>query len=152
MAPGFNKLVYREFTNGVAIETSFRNGDIDQMGCPPERYLKLLKDQPILDRTQHYEYQSAVGGYRYIAWNELRDGKPTKFADKRVRQAMTLLIDQSRIIKEVMLDLAVPATGPFNPASKQNDTALMPYPYDTEKAGKAPRRRRVEGPRPRDAH
>ena len=134
VASGFNKLVYKEFTNSVAIETSFRNRDIDVMPCPPERYVKLLKDQPVLDRTQHYDYQSAVGGYRYIAWNQMRDGKPTKFADKRVRQAMTMLVNQDRMINEVMLGLAVPATGPFNPASKQNDPSLKPYPYDPAKA------------------
>lgn len=134
VAPAFSKLVYNEYTNSVALETSFRNRDIDEMGCPPERYVKLLKDQPVLDRTQHFEYQPATGGYRYIAWNQMRDGKPTKFADKRVRQAMTLLIDQSRVINDVMLNLAIPATGPFNPASKQNDPALKPYPYDPAKA------------------
>ncbi|MGC4033803.1 MAG: ABC transporter substrate-binding protein [Tepidisphaeraceae bacterium] len=131
---GFSKIVYRQFTNSVAIETSFRNRDIDLMGCPPERYLKLLKDDKILERTQHYEYQASTGGYRYVAWNQAREGKPTKFADKRVRQAMTLLIDQKRIISDVMLNLAVPATGPFNPSSKQCDPSITPWPYDPDKA------------------
>lgn len=134
VAPGFNKIVFNEYTNSVAIETSFRNRDIDVMGCPPERYLKLVKDADILARTQHYEYQAVSGGYRYIAWNEMRNGKPTKFADKRVRQALTMLVDSNRMIGDVMLNLAVPATGPFNPSSKQNDPALKPYPYDPAKA------------------
>jgi len=45
-----------------------------------------------------------------------------------------MLVNQDRMINEVMLGLAVPATGPFNPASKQYDPALKPYPYDPDKA------------------
>ena len=134
VAPAFAKLVYREFTNSVALETAFRNGEIDQIGCTPDRYIKLLHDQKILDRTQHFEYQSSTGGYGYVAWNQMRDGKPTKFADKRVRQALTMLIDQKRLIAEVLLNLAAPATGPFNPASKQVDPAIKPYPFDPQRA------------------
>ena len=134
--PAFTKMVYREFTNSVAIETSFRNRDIDYLPCPPERFLKLQKDAAIVARTQQFDYQNTIGGYRYIAWNQQREGKPTKFADKRVRQAMTLLIDQKRIISDVMLNLAVPATGPFNPSSKQYDASLQPWPYDPDRASK----------------
>ncbi|HEX8340612.1 MAG TPA: ABC transporter substrate-binding protein [Tepidisphaeraceae bacterium] len=129
-----SRFVYREFTNQVALETAFRNGEIDQFGAPPETYVAMKRDPKIAERTHQYEYQSAIGGYRYIAWNQQRGGAPTKFADKRVRQAMTLLIDQQRLINEVMLGFAVPATGPFNPQSKQVDPSVKPYPYDVERA------------------
>jgi peptide/nickel transport system substrate-binding protein len=134
--PGFDRLVFREFTNQVAQETAFRNGEIDQLGCPPARYVQLVKDKDVLDRTQHYEYQSVSGGYNYIAWNQQRYGKPTKFSDKRVRQAMTLLTDAQRILSEVRLGYGVLATGPFNPVSKQYDPSLKPWPFDPDRASK----------------
>ena len=132
----FSRLVYREFTSRVALETAFRNGEIDSLTASPEQFVGLKKDASVADRSQAFEYQSAVGGYRYVAWNQFRRGKPTMFADKRVRQAMTLLVDQPRLLSDVMLDMAVPATGPFNPASKQNDPTIKPYAYDPARAAK----------------
>ena len=75
----------------------------------------MIKDQGLVARTQHFEYQNPIGGYRYMAWNESRNGKPTFFAECGVRQAMTMLLDRKRMIDQVMLGYAVEATGPFNP-------------------------------------
>ncbi|HEX8323861.1 MAG TPA: ABC transporter substrate-binding protein [Tepidisphaeraceae bacterium] len=136
VAPAFAKLVFRQFTNAVALETGFTNGEFDSFECKPEQYLSLKNNPAVASRTQNYEYQSAVGAYRYIGWNQARNGKPTKFADKRVRQAMTLLSDQKRLLSDVMLGLAVPAIGPFNPASRQSDTTLKPWAYDPDHAAR----------------
>ncbi|WP_256360589.1 ABC transporter substrate-binding protein [Methylomonas koyamae] len=75
-----------------------------------------------------------VVGYSYIGWNQVRAGKPTRFADKRVRQAMSYLTDTSRIIKDVFLGYAEPAVSPFGNASKQHDSALQPYQANLDKA------------------
>jgi peptide/nickel transport system substrate-binding protein len=94
----------------------------------------MLKNEELLKRTQHYEYVSPRGGYSFVAWNEIRDGKPTCFADKRVRQAMTMLVDRQRMIDKIMLGYAVLATGPFSPASKQCDPTVQPWPFDVARA------------------
>jgi peptide/nickel transport system substrate-binding protein len=77
-----------------------------------------------------------IAGYSYIGWNQERAGKPTRFADQRIRQAMTYLTDVNRIIKGVFLNYAEPAVSPFSPASKQHDPTLQPYLYNLEKAKK----------------
>src|SRR5690606_22700040 len=123
-----------EITNDVARLTEFRNGDIDTFGAFPEQYQAMVNDKSLVERTQHYEYSSIVGGYRYIAWNQQRQGKPTVFADKRVRQAMTLLTDRQRMIQEVMLGYAELSTGPFKPLSGQVSPKVEPWPYDVERA------------------
>lgn len=133
---GIDKLVFREFTNQVAQETAFRNREIDVLGCPPERYVQMTADKPLVERTQHFEYQSVTGGYNYIAWNQFRYGKPTMFAKKGVRQAMSLLTNADRILKEIRLGYGQLSTGPFNPVSKQNDSALKPWPFDPDRAAK----------------
>jgi peptide/nickel transport system substrate-binding protein len=74
-----------------------------------------------------------MSGYSYVGWNEKRD-KPTRFADKKVRQAMTMLIDRESIARDVFLGYATPASGPFGAASKQADPNTKPWPYDPEKA------------------
>ncbi len=132
--PSFDKLLWKVIANDSARLTTFRNGDIDTYNARPLEYKKLLADKELVGRTHQLEYMSPTAGYSYIAWNEQRDGKPTRFADKRVRQAMTYLTDRRRIISEIMLGYAEPAVSPFNPRSPQHDGKLEPRAYDLDKA------------------
>jgi peptide/nickel transport system substrate-binding protein len=132
--PAFDRRVFKMISNDKARLTSFRNGELDTFSSSPEQFRELLQDRSLLERTQHFQYLSPSAGYRFIAWNEKQGGKPTVFADKRVRQAMTMLIDRQRYIQDVMLGYAVEATGPFNPLSKQCSPEIKPWPYDVVRA------------------
>lgn len=129
-----DRLVYRIIVSDLPRLTAFTNGELDSFAAQPEQYKSLLKDQDVLGRTQHFEYDTPTAGYRFIAWSEIQDGKPTRFADKRVRQAMTLLTDRQRICDDIMLGLANPATGPFNRLGKQNDPNIVDWPFDVDRA------------------
>tara|TARA_R110002049_G_scaffold169496_5_gene336108 strand:+ start:945 stop:2816 length:1872 start_codon:yes stop_codon:yes gene_type:complete len=130
----FDRLVWRVIENDSARLTTFRNQDIDVYSARPREYQQLLDDRELRDRTLHFEYMSPTAGYSYVAWNQERDGTPTRFADARVRRAMTYLTDVDRIIEEVMQGYAEPAVSPFSPRSKQHDPLLTPAPYDVERA------------------
>ncbi len=135
--PGpFNRIIYNEVAEEVAALTMFRNGELDRFAAQPDEYVEMLKDKALVERTQHFEVQSPLSGYGYVAWNQNRNGKPTVFADKRVRQAMTMLIDRERICNEVFLGYATVATGPFEPGSPQADENVKPWPYDPAAAKK----------------
>lgn len=132
--PPFDRIVWRIIENDSARLTTFRNRDIDAYIAGAREYATLLEDEDLAERTQHFEYMSPTAGYLFIAWNQQRDGVPTRFADKRVRQAMTYLTDLQRVIDEVMLGYAEAAVSPFNPRSPQHDPALVPIPFDLERA------------------
>ncbi len=132
-APAFDRLVWREINLDQARLTTFLNGQSDVFGAQPPQYQELLKNKSLMERTQHFEYMNPSSGYNYIAWNQRTGGKPTRFADKRVRQAMTLLTDRQRIVDEILLGYAVVSTGPFNPFGKQADKQIQPWPYDPAK-------------------
>ncbi|OAH98515.1 ABC transporter substrate-binding protein [Methylomonas methanica] len=132
--PSYHRILWKIIQNDSARLTTFRNGDIDSYSARPVEYQELKKDPQIQAKSQNFEYMPPVVGYSYIGWNQERGGKPTRFADKRVRQAMTYLTDVSRVIKDVMLDYAEPAVSPFSKTSKQHDVALLPYQADLEKA------------------
>ena len=134
--PSFDRLIWRIIENDSARLTTFRNGDIDTYGARPREYRKLLADKAFMDRVQHWEYMSPVAGYSYIGWNQSRKGQPTWFADRRVRQAMTLLTDRQRIIDEIFLGYAEIAVSPFNPRSPQHDPSVRPWPVDRARAEK----------------
>ncbi|MBU0655341.1 MAG: peptide-binding protein [Gammaproteobacteria bacterium] len=132
--PSYNRILWRIIQNDSARLTTYRNGDIDAYGARPIEYADLKKDQQIMGKSQNFEYMPPVAGYSYIGWNQERNGKPTRFADKRVRQAMSYLTDVQRVITDVFLGYAEPAVSPFSNTSKQHDANLQPYQFNLDKA------------------
>lgn len=130
----FDRLLYYEVENDAAELTMFRNGELDIFGAQPEQYLSMIKDKSITDKANFFEYSSITGGYSYVAWNQNKGGKPTIFADKRVRQAMTMLIDRQRMAQDIYRGYATVASGPFLPGNQQNAPDVTPWPYDPQRA------------------
>jgi peptide/nickel transport system substrate-binding protein len=134
--PTFDKIVYREVEGETPELILYRNGQVDRIACTPDQYRQLLSETPVVERSQHYEYLSPDTGYTFIGWNLLRGGKPTIFADKRVRQAMTLLLDREKMAKDLFLGYAQVASGPFFSGGEQVDPSIKPWPFDPAR-GKA---------------
>jgi len=74
----------------------------------------------------YYDYPT----YNYIGWNM----RKPMFADKRVRQALTMLLNRPVIRKEVYHCLATIADGPFYPKFGYSDPSIEPWPYDPGRA------------------
>lgn len=132
--PAYHRILWKIIQNDSARLTTYRNGDIDTYSARPMEYQNLKQDQQIQGKSHNFEYMPPVVGYSYIGWNQFRAGKPTRFADPRIRQAMTYLTDVNRVIKDVFLDYAEPAVSPFGNSSRQHDASLLPYRYDLDKA------------------
>ncbi|WP_018872186.1 peptide-binding protein [Thioalkalivibrio sp. ALJ16] len=132
--PSFDRLVWRVIQNDSARLTTFRNRDIDVYGARPREYARLRDDEALRERADTFEYMSPTAGYSYIAWNQKRNGEATRFADPRVRRAMSHLTDVDRLIEEVMLGYAERAISPFSPRSDQHNPELDPIPYNVERA------------------
>ncbi len=129
--PGaFDRLVYKIIEQNAAELTAFRNREIDILGALPEQYVKLIEDKEFMDRVRRYELDHVRTGYGYIAWNQRRSGEATMFADKRVRQAMTMLINRQRICDEVYLGYARVATGPFHHLNSQSNPDVTAWEHD----------------------
>lgn len=134
--PALERLVFRIITDDTARLVAFRNGETDRYSPTPENYLALKDDQQLRQDKEMYEYETITGGYRYIAWNQQRAGKPTRFADRRVRQALTLLTNRKQMCQTLMVGLATPNSGPFHRLSKQANPDIQPWPYDPDAARK----------------
>jgi peptide/nickel transport system substrate-binding protein len=132
--PPFDRIAWRVIENDSARLTTFRNRDIDVYSASPREYQRLLDDTALRARTRHFEYMSPTAGYSYIAWNQQRGGQATRFADRRVRQAISALTDVPRVIDEIMLGYAEQAVSPFSPRSPQHDPELVPQPASIERA------------------
>lgn len=132
--PSLDRIIYRVIEGDIATDQAFRNREIDMHSPTPKQHLKMLEEPELLERTQHYVYRQIRAGYNYIAWNQQRNNKPTLFADKRVRQAMTLMLDRERIAHEIFLDFTSVTSGPFHEIGDQADPTIKPWPYDPERA------------------
>ncbi len=134
--PSYDRLIWNTIENDSARLAAFRNGTIDDYNSKPREYQKLLEDDQLQKSARNIEYMSPTAGYSYIGWNRQRGDTPTVFAEKKVRQAMTLLTDRQRIVDEIMLGYAEIAVSPFNPRSSQHNPNVKPWVTDVEAAKK----------------
>jgi peptide/nickel transport system substrate-binding protein len=132
--PAYDRLIWRVIENDSARLTTFRNGKIDAYLSRAKEFQQLVDDRSLSKKAQHWEYMSPVASYFYIGWNQQSKGKASRFADPKVRQAMTLLIDRERIINEIYQGYGVVAVSPFNEESKQHNPDLLPRKYDQDRA------------------
>jgi peptide/nickel transport system substrate-binding protein len=134
VAPAASRMIWKVISNPSARQTAFRNGETDTLNPTPEQFNGLLADTSLVARTQHFNLRIPNIGYQYIGWNEIIDGKPTPFADKRVRQAMTMLLDREAICKDIMRGYAEVNSSCFSALTGQADPAVKPWPFDPDRA------------------
>ena len=83
---------------------------LDQLGLIPDQWKNNTSGKEFSEKDGFLKKLRSPGrSYSYVAWNQ----KNQLFKDKRVRQAMTRLIDREHILKFVYNDLARITTGPF---------------------------------------
>jgi peptide/nickel transport system substrate-binding protein len=137
--PGtFDRIIFNEIEEEGTESVLYGNKEHDLIRCTPEQYRRMSKDQRIMAFSNSHEFNSVYKGYSYIGWNQVQiagsEKWPSRFADKRVRQAMTMLIDRERIVQEIYYGYATVATGPFSPTGKQANPDIKPWPFDEARA------------------
>lgn len=136
-APAIKRMAWRVIQNPAAQLTAFKNGEVDLFTQPDaEQYLAMTSDPAQAARMKAFALDAPTTGYIFIGWNEKRDGKPTHFADPRVRRALTMLIDRERIVRDIARGLATVNSGPFYTLGPQSDPSVKPWPYDPSAAVK----------------
>ena len=130
----FEKLVYKTIEKDAPRLTAFRNGELDTLSPTPKQFEKLLEDEPLLERTRHFAFLPPDTGYRYIGWNQKRDGRSTPFADRRVRRAMTRLTPRKKMIEQIVRGYGRVVTGPFSPVTSQSSDEIEPFRHDPARA------------------
>lgn len=128
--PKLDKLVYRIITNEVAALQALQSHDIDFMRPDPEQFANRSGDEEFTDKFYCLKYWTPGDGYRYIGWNQMSPF----FKDRRVRLAMTHIIDRKAIISNLLKGLGHLITGPFYVFGPQNYSSIEPWPYDPERA------------------
>jgi peptide/nickel transport system substrate-binding protein len=130
--PKIKKLVFPFITNSTAELQSLLSGKTDYIRPVPDQFAEKSNDENFKKDFYCLSYWDAGNtGYFWIGWNEARPF----FADRKVRLAMTHLVDRDSIIKHILRnpEARIP-TGNFYIYGKQGDPNIKPWPYDPQKA------------------
>lgn len=130
--PAIEKILWKQIDDDKTRYVQFVNGQLDFLIATPEQYDTAKNNPDVASKAHMFNFVKMPSGYRYIAWNQERNGQ-TLFTDKRIRQAMTFLTPRERLCKEVYKGYAVPGVGPWLQSSPQSDPSLKPRPYDPRK-------------------
>ncbi|MEL6739971.1 MAG: ABC transporter substrate-binding protein [Planctomycetota bacterium] len=126
---------YTTIADSLTRLTAYENNTGDMMRPTGEQFIAKRDDPDFRENSLARQWYNMRGGYSFIAWQcGPRNGERlTPFADKRVRQAMTMLIDRDRLRREISKNLARPATGPFLSSTPQANPEIDPWPYDVDR-------------------
>jgi len=126
--PKIDKFIARIIPDMATMFLELKFGGIDFMGLTPPQ-VKLQADSKFFNKYfQKFRYPAF--GYTYLGYNLLDE----KFADRRIRKALTYAINKEDIIKGVLLGFGTPCTGPFPPESWAYNPAVKDLEYNPEKA------------------
>ena len=129
--PSIDRMTIRIIQNDLPALQEFKAENVDVFAPTGEQWIANKDSEWVRDRSvTTRQYYTPRGGYLYIGYN-LR--KP-HFADKRTRQALTMLIDRQAFIDSVYEGQGRIITGPFFILSDQYDKTIEPWPFDPERA------------------
>jgi peptide/nickel transport system substrate-binding protein len=128
--PKFKKVVYKFITNTVACLQALRAGDIDLMIPEPDQFSDLGSDESFKEKFYYLQYYEPRVPFFYVGWNI----DTPCFSDKRVRLAMTSIIDREKIISQLLKGSGKIISGPFYSGGSQSDQEIKPWPYDPQMA------------------
>ena len=134
--PSLERLRFKSIKDDLGRLVAYRNGEGSMMLPTSPQFNKVLKEEPEFEKSNYaLKWTNMRCGYSFIAWQcGPRAGKGlTPFVDKRVRRAMTMLLDRERMIRDIWDGIGIVAKGPNNPESPASDPAVKPLPFDPEK-------------------
>jgi peptide/nickel transport system substrate-binding protein len=133
--PALAGMRFRAITNDQARLTAFRNEEVDMIIPTSPQFIEVAEEEDWDQNAYSMKWINMRSGYSFIGWQcGERDGKLTPFHDKRVRQAMTYLLDRDRMIRDIWSGIGEVAVGSNNPPSPAANPDILPYPFDLDKA------------------
>ncbi len=126
--PHLNRIVFKIITDATVALQVLKQGGLDLMSLRPIQWVRQTQARRFEENYQKLKYP--LPSYSYIGWNLRRP----LFNDRRVRLAMTLLLDRETILKKVLFGLGTVISGTFYLNSPEYDHNLKPYPYDPKTA------------------
>jgi peptide/nickel transport system substrate-binding protein len=126
--PFFKRIIYVFVSEDQAVYQIFKKGDTDVVTLGTLRWTKLSDSENF--KRRFIKTRCPSRWYSFIAWNNDR----VWFRDKRVRCAMTHLVDRQTILDTIEFGIGQVITGPLCPWNPAYDKTIEPIPYDPDAA------------------
>lgn len=128
--PKIKRRLYKFINLDSTALIELKKRHLDLMGLRALQWVKQT-NKPRFKRAFRKE-KYYTPNYNYIGWNIRRP----LFKDKRVRRAMTMLVDREKILKTILFGLGEVVTGPAYVNSPYYDHDINPWTYDPAGAKK----------------
>lgn len=115
--------------DSVALQ-ELKKREIDLASLRPIQWVKQIETKSFQENFIKHQYYTP--GYRFIGWNLRRPF----FQDKRVRRALTMLINRQAIVDKLEFGLGKVISGPFFFEGYEYNQKIVALPFDPEAAKK----------------
>ena len=132
-APSISTVVFDIIKHPSTQFQALLSGEIDRMTLTADQWTNKTKIPEFDPKSPEFKFRKfkySSRSYSYIAYNL----KNPLFKDKRVRQALTHLVDREKILKIVFSGLGRVTTGNFFIDSPYYDKSIKPYSFSVKKA------------------
>ncbi len=130
--PKLKKVIYKFISNPIAAVQALRSHEVDIIIPEPDQFSDLVNDTEFKNKFNCIACWKPGVPFYYLGWNH----DTPFFKDKRVRLAMTHIVDREEIISKLLKGHSKMITGPYYINGAQNDSAIKPWPYDLNRARK----------------
>lgn len=120
-------ITYHSIPETLTAMYALRNGDIDVMdNIPSNEFTQLHKDEQF--KNEFNLFAPLKYTFTYVGYNS----ENLHLSDKKIRHALTQLIDKAKIVESVENGYAEPTVGPINPTKEfYYNNQITPLDYDT---------------------
>lgn len=129
--PDFRRILFQIIPDSTIVLQVLKKGDLDVANLRPIQWVRQTLGEAF---NQHFaRHQYYLPGYRYIGWNQQRETAPF-FKDKKVRLALSYLVNRQAIVDKLEFGLAKLTNGPFWVFGYEYNRDLPQIPFDPAKA------------------
>ncbi len=118
------QVVFRVVPETAPAFAGLLSGDLDEMRVTFAQKKELDAKAPAPGVPRALAFDELA--YAYFGWNN----RSPLFSDRRVRRALTMLVDRESIDRNLYGGLAKVANGPLPPAHWAWNASIAPWPYD----------------------
>jgi len=128
--PAIKKISMEVIAEDTVALQILKKGELDFAGLRPIQWVRQTETPGFKEKFNKFQFYTP--GYSFIGWNM----RSIYFSDKRVRRAMTMLVNRAQILEKLNFGLGQVVTGPFYFQGRDYDKNIVPIAYDPEGAKK----------------
>jgi len=126
--PDIRRMVYKIIQDQSVALQMLKKGDLDAIELRDIEWVRQTNSEKFIEKFYKLKYYVPI--FAYIGWNSAREF----FKDRRVRLAMTQLINRKEILEKLRFGIGETVTGPFYLFGENYNREIKPWPYDPERA------------------